>query len=218
MSASTPYVKKAIEANKIRYQEVEHLEKTRKGKGVYIMQENNLWSVIAQEPTEVNALEPVSNRKARRTSQHKFEKSVVERRKLESMKPCSSKGYKPELWAHSEITWSPIPGFQNEADKRPTLGGRTRFEFEQALKEREQKQRENYIRAQALNSSSRSKTLKSTLPISWEAGTSWNPIGAEQDRFRTNYDLMQCKNKETKIDNTFRKSAARISSSSIKFG
>ena len=31
--------------------------------------------------------------------------------------------------------------------------------FEQALKEREQKQRENYIRAQALNSGSRSKTL-----------------------------------------------------------
>lgn len=211
-------LKKAIEANKIRYQELEHLEKTRKGKGVYTMRENNLWSILAQEPTENGASESLYSGKSRRTSQHKFEKGIEERRKLESDKPSRSKNYKPEFWAHSEISWAPISGFQNEADKRPTLGGRSRLEFESALKQREQKQREKFIRAQALHGNTRSKTLESTIPISWEAGSSWNPIENEQDRFQTNYQSMQCAKKDAKNDVSFRKSAARISSSSVKLG
>ena len=210
---SDAYMRKSIEKNASRYQESANLRVTRKGGGTYVLPDNNLWSILAQKPNQVPNF---SHKYARRTKQHLFEEEVRKKRRSQKSK-TNHNLHRSELWALSDIKWDPLPGFQNEADKRPKLGGRSRVEFEQSLKVQEEQRFKNLQQLQSQRRKAEEK-FKSSLPISWEIGSSWNPAENAKERFCTNYQSMQRVKEETRNSKTVRKSAARLQSSSIKFG
>ena len=215
---STTYTRKCIEERGFRYQQLENLEKTRKGKGIYVVKDNNLWSLLAQNSYETEKRVMDNNRTTRRKLQHIFEKHIEKQRNLKKNRRKLS-NYKPKFWAHSEIKWDPTPGFQNEADKRPRLGGKTRFEFEQTLKQQEKKKFDDSLQIVGEIDKKKGRILQSRVPIGWEIGTSWNPAKSEEDRFCTVYQSMQlAKKANNKTGVYFRKSAARIQYSSLTLG
>ena len=60
--------------------------------------------------------------------------------------------------------------------------------------------------------------LKSSVPMEWEQGTSWNPARNEQDRFLTNYQAMQNRTKPARKGVTLRENACRLQHSSVHLG
>jgi hypothetical protein len=213
------YKKRCIEENGYRYQQEVNLSITRKGQGVFVLKDNDLRSLLAYQPPTSGTLQQPSKspRAIRRTSQHIFERTKKEEQEQKRHNP-PSKHYSGEFWKHAELKWDPKQGLVNELDKRPSLGGRSRQEFEDSLKAKERARLRTAEKSNQARNEQNNEMLKSSVPMEWEQGTSWNPARNEQDRFLTNYQAMQNRTKPARKGVTLRENACRLQHSSVHLG